>query len=417
MPDTCRQNVAGCDAFVRRRPGRALRSGFAAIGLFGLTVLAPAQSVLYWDTNGSTSGAGSTPTATWSTSASNKDWTTNAFGTSSTIQWTDGSNANFSAGFDATGPFTVTVSGTVSAANLIVLMGNPTFTGGTINLGGSSPIVSTILGSTATINSIVTGTGGLTKSGFGTLTLGNASNSYTGATAISAGTLQLGAANALPSGTAVTVASGATFSANGFTQTVGSVAGAGAISLGTGSLTAGGNNTSTTFGGSLTGTGTFTKAGTGTLSLTSNISFGGTFVLSSGTLQLSGSTLTLGTLNITGNSVIDFGGSAATLNVSNLFIQAGSTLSIINWQDGVDFFYASNWSGASYYTAGSNPMNQVSFSGYNANNTRWQSYDNQITPVPEPAGYGAGLFGILSLLCGLYRSRPKKGRLQQTCIT
>jgi hypothetical protein len=34
-------------------------------------------------------------------------------------------------------------------------------------------------------------------------------------------------------------------------------------------------------------------------------------------------------------------------------------------------------------------MNQITFSGFSASSTQWQSYDHQITPVPEPATYGA----------------------------
>jgi fibronectin-binding autotransporter adhesin len=310
----------------------------------------------------------------------------------------------------------VNVSGTNNYGGLVTLGAATTISSdsGTLNLTNAGTITGPTFGLTlagagngSLASAIGTTTGSLTKNGTGAWSVSGAST-YSGTTTINAGKLQLGASNALPSGTAVTIASGATFDVNSLTQTVGSIAGAGSITLGTGSLTAGGNNTSTTFGGSLTGTGTFTKAGTGTLSLSSSISFGGTMVLSSGTLQLSGTTLTLGTLNITGNSVIDFAGASASLNVTNLFIQAGSTLSIINWQDGVDSFTASNWSGATYYTAGSNPMNQITFNGYSANSTRWQSYDNQITPVPEPSTYGAGLLGATMMLGCFYKLRSRK---------
>jgi len=390
--------------------------GYGAVATLAmiLACMAPsvarAQATLYWDTNGSTYGAGSTPTGTWSTSASNKDWNSSILGTSTTAQWTDGSNAVFSAGTDATGSFNVTVSGTVNANSLTVSMGAPTLTGGTINLSGSPANVWVISGATGTINSVITGSNGLTKIGAGTLVLGNSANTYTGATTISAGTLQLATSNALPTGSAVSVSSGATLNVNNQTQTIGSIAGAGAVTLGTGSLTAGGDNTSTSFGGTLSGTGTFTKTGTGTLSLTSNISFGGTMVLSAGTLQLSGNTLTLGTLNITGNSVIDFAGSAAKLNVTNLFIQSGATLTITNWQDGVDYLYASNWSGATYLASGSNPMNQVAFSGFSSSNTKWLSWDNQISPVPEPATYGAILLTATLLGAWWFRARARSVR-------
>ena len=65
-------------------------------------------------------------------------------------------------------------------------------------------------------------------------------NTYTGATIINAGTLTLGAANRIADVSAVTVAGGATFNLNNFSETVGSLAGAGNVTLGTGTLTAGG---------------------------------------------------------------------------------------------------------------------------------------------------------------------------------
>ncbi len=69
-------------------------------------------------------------------------------------------------------------------------------------------------------------------------------NRSPGATTISAGTLQLGAANRIANTSAVTVNAGATFNLNNFAETIGSLAGAGNVTLGTGTLTTGGNNTS-----------------------------------------------------------------------------------------------------------------------------------------------------------------------------
>jgi autotransporter-associated beta strand protein len=311
----------------------------------------------------------------------------------------------------------VNVSGTNNYGGLITLGAASTISSdaGTLSLTNTGTITGPTFGLTLAgagngtlASAIGTTSGSLTKNGAGTWTVSGAST-YTGSTTINAGKLQIGATNSLPSGTAVTVASGATLDLNNFTQTVGSIAGNGSIMLGTGSLTAGGNNTSTSFGGSLGGTGTFTKAGTGTLSLTSNISFGGTLVLSAGTLQLSGTTLTLGTLDITGNSVIDFSGAAASLNVTNLFISAGSTLSIINWQNSVDTFAAGNWNGAIFDLPGASPMNQIVFSGFTGANTRWQSIDDQVTPVPEASTYGALMMSSVLLLGGIRKMRLKNG--------
>jgi fibronectin-binding autotransporter adhesin len=119
-------------------------------------------------------------------------------------------------------------------------------------------------GNTTVSTIISTGSGTLTKDGLGTLTLSGA-NSYTGATTISAGTLTV--SGSLSNSTAVSVSTGATY-ALGVSDTIGSIAGAGTVSLSSNTLTAGGDNTSTTVSGSITGTGgALTKTGSGTLTL------------------------------------------------------------------------------------------------------------------------------------------------------
>jgi autotransporter-associated beta strand protein len=62
-----------------------------------------------------------------------------------------------------------------------------------------------------TISGVVSGTGGVTKSGTGTLVLSNPNNTVTGGVTVQAGTLSLGTTGNLPAGTNVTVAAGATF--------------------------------------------------------------------------------------------------------------------------------------------------------------------------------------------------------------
>ena len=72
-------------------------------------------------------------------------------------------------------------------------------------------------------------TGSLVKSGTGTLLL-SATNTYTGATNVNAGTLRAGSAAAFGASSAFTVASGATLDLNGFNKTFGSLNGAGTVS-------------------------------------------------------------------------------------------------------------------------------------------------------------------------------------------
>ena len=113
---------------------------------------------------------------------------------------------------------------------------------------------------------------------------------------------------------------------------------------------------------------------------------------------------TIGTLTLAGNSTIDFAGTSSQLQVTNLNLN-GFTLNITSWSNVVDFFYAQNWSGAVIDTRGAAPMNQVTFNGFTASATQWQGYDSQVTPVPEPATYGALLLGALTALFAWRRRR------------
>jgi len=78
---------------------------------------------------------------------------------------------------------------------------------------------------------VIAGTGSLTKTGMGTLTLTGAST-YSGDTNILAGALQAGTANALSPNSAMNVGSAGTLSLNGFSQAVAGLTNAGLISMG-----------------------------------------------------------------------------------------------------------------------------------------------------------------------------------------
>jgi outer membrane autotransporter protein len=135
--------------------------------------------------------------------------------------------------------------------------------------------------------------GGLIKIGTGTLTLSGA-NTYTGPTMVNAGTLQAGAVNAFSSASAFTVASGAILDLAGFNQAIGSLAGAGSVTLGAATLTTNGDDSDTTFSGTISGSGRLVKVGEGTLTLSGNNSYQGGTIVSAGTLAV-GSSRALGT--------------------------------------------------------------------------------------------------------------------------
>jgi autotransporter-associated beta strand protein len=111
---------------------------------------------------------------------------------------------------------------------------------------------------------------------------------------VDAGTLQAGSTSAFGNNSAMTVASGAVLDLAGFSNSIGSLAGAGALtnSGGAATLTTGGDNTSTVFSGTIgdgAGSIALTKTGTGLLLLSGSNTYTGATIVSGGTLQVDGS--------------------------------------------------------------------------------------------------------------------------------
>ncbi len=131
---------------------------------------------------------------TWSNPAGGS-WATAANWTNSVIAVGSGSSANFN-NLNLTADATVSLNGARTIGKLFFSDTTPsngwilnTGSGGSLTLaiGTGTPEISVANG-TSTINAVLAGTNGFTKTGFGTLILG-AANSYTGTTQISAGTL------------------------------------------------------------------------------------------------------------------------------------------------------------------------------------------------------------------------------------
>jgi YVTN family beta-propeller protein/autotransporter-associated beta strand protein len=254
---------------------------------------------------------------------------------------------NGSAMLGSGGIFIANTAGAVNCAGAAA-----TFTGGTLLINGANEAITTPMvlaaqggiintnGNNATLTGAISGSGGLTKSGLGTLTLA-ANSTYSGATSVSMGTLQAGIANAFSPFSAFSVASGATLSLNGFNQVVGSVAGTGNVTLGSAILTTGNDNTSTTFSGVMSGTGGLAKIGTGTLTLTGANTFTGGTALNAGGLVVNGSlasgvTVNGGTLSGGGaiggltmnGGIVAPGNSIGTLTVNGNLVQNGGTYQV-----------------------------------------------------------------------------------------
>ena len=192
----------------------------------------------------------------------------------------------------------------------------------TFNVGVNAPL---------TLAGAVNGTSSITKNGSGILVLGGTGNAFTGSVTINRGAILLNNATALVNSTVTIAASNGLVFGSGITAvTLGGLAGASNEVLQTSgntpaavALTVGGNGQGTTYGGTLSGSGSLTLVGGElTLTSTSNPYSGGTtvdagaLILGNGAALSGGGTVTLngGTLASSGTqtigSLVDLAGSA-----------------------------------------------------------------------------------------------------------
>ena len=143
-------------------------------------------------------------TSTWSSATSVTNWDR-----SSNTTWF---NHGDSVTFGSTGVGTILIEAAgITAGNLTFSSSGYTIQSNILTLAGAASTVNVITsGHVATVNSIVSGSGGLTKTGAGTLILGGA-NDYSGATLVSAGKLvvtdTIGSSAVIVSGSGAVLAS------------------------------------------------------------------------------------------------------------------------------------------------------------------------------------------------------------------
>ncbi len=165
----------------------------------------------------------------------------------------------------------------------------------------------------------LSGSGGLTKTGLGTLAIGNELVSYGGGTYVNAGTLQARGANALASGGTLTVAAGGTADVYGNNQAISAL-------LGSGTLTNSAWGSSATLSANGAGGATFAAAiqdGAGKIAV--NVPSGGMLTLCNTANTFSGgSTVTSGTLSVSADA--NLGGPASGVALNNsMLLMTGST--------------------------------------------------------------------------------------------
>ncbi len=160
-----------------------------------------------------------------------------------------------------------------------------------INLSSTGDVNFTGSGTT-TYSGSISGSGNLNKTGSGTVIL-SGSNSYTGSTKVNAGTLRVNSTNSVPSNNTL-VASGGTYNVNSSVELAG-LSGSGGISISSGRTLTLNNSSMESFSGIISGTGGFTKNGSGSFTLLNNNTYTGATTISGGELTAKG---LLGNTNI-----------------------------------------------------------------------------------------------------------------------
>ena len=189
------------------------------------------------------------------------------------------------------------LGGSLNLNNFNLTISSLKGTGGVVNLGSAALSINDT--ATDVYSGEVQGTGSLTKIGAGLQTL-SGNNSYTGGTTLVAGTLQAGSPGGFVNNTAYTVLGGS-LDLNNFNLTMSSLKGTGGVvNLGSAALSI--NDTATdVYSGDVQGTGSVTKIGAGTLTLSGNNSYSGGTILDAGTLVVnSAQALGFGTVVVNG---------------------------------------------------------------------------------------------------------------------
>lgn len=207
----------------------------------------------------------------------------------------------------------------VSQASIIVSSGANTIAAD-VSLNSTNTVASVAVGSALGISGSIGGTGNLVKSGAGMLDLTNTTNTYSGNTSVTGGTLGFSALGSLGSGS-LTIDGGTLRYDSGNTADISGKS----VTIGAGGAQIDTNGNDVTYTSAIgnSGTGGITKLGSGKLSLASGNTFTGASSLIAGTLNLASDT-SLGA--VPGSASTNLTINPGTGNTATL--QAGATFSL-----------------------------------------------------------------------------------------
>lgn len=252
---------------------------------------------------------------------------------------------------------TLTWSGPVSVTADSALLADGGTTGVTLSGGlnmnnGGHTLTSVANGGAHTISDAITGSNGTIMVTNGTLNL-NAPNPFGGTFRSAAGgPLRIGHADAMQNATLdMNSADAGSVNLNNLSATLGALTGSRNLALGSGAVSIGNNHLNTTYSGVLSGIGSLTKTGNGTLTLSNTNTYNGTTTVNAGTL-------TFGANNVIPSTAVSIGN--ATLNAAT-FTETAGTLDVtstakINLGSGATLAFANssavNWSGGTLSITG-----------------------------------------------------------------
>ncbi|WP_316361928.1 autotransporter outer membrane beta-barrel domain-containing protein [Brucella abortus] len=186
------------------------------------------------------------------------------------------------------------------------------------------------------MSGVISGAGGLMKSGTGTVTLSGA-NSYTGGTKVSAGTLVVANDNTGGGTTTVDAGAGLQIGTGGTSGSLaGDIANNGALVVN--------RSDALNLAGAISGTGSLTKNGAGTLTLSGANSYTGATTVSAGTLVVANDNTGGGTTTVDAGAVLQIGTGGTSGNLAGDIANNGAL--VVNRSDALNLANAISGAGS-----------------------------------------------------------------------